>query len=114
MNKKLFIRLCKNFDKEPDKDLYELWDEELEDIDNYYIELAVKKIIKTYSYFPILKKIMEELNTIDVYLPIEEKTKRMIEKNIIPEWLNKEIINEEITNEEDFKDFQNFIQEFKS
>lgn len=88
MKIELFKKLCANFNKSLDEDLYQLWNEELQDFDSYYVEVAVKNIIKKDNYFPTIKRIMEELNNLPpMEIPVEEKIKRMKEMGVIPSWL---------------------------
>lgn len=90
MNKKDFAKLCMNYDKEPNEELYELWNEELKDYDNYYVEMAIKNIIANDRYFPTLSKVIEELKNLPpMEISVEEKIKRMKEKGVIPSWLEK-------------------------
>lgn len=88
MNKKDFVKLCMNYDKEPNEELYELWKEELKDYDTYYVEIAIKNITKEDKFFPNLNRILEEIKKLQsLEIPTYEKIKRMKEKGVIPSWL---------------------------
>lgn len=89
MNKKQFVKLCVNFNKEPNEELYELWCEELEDFGPYYVEVAIKNIMVNDKFFPTLSRVLEELKNLPpMEIPVEEKIKRMKEKGVIPNWLS--------------------------
>lgn len=88
MNKKDFAKLCMNYDKEPNEELYELWNDALKDYDTYYVKVAIKNIISNDRYFPTLSKVLEEIKNLPpMEIPMEEKIKRMKEKGVIPSWL---------------------------
>jgi len=88
MNKKDFAKLCMNYDKEPNEELYELWNDALKDYDTYYVKVAIKNIIANDRYFPTLSKVLEEIKNLPVMeIPVKEKIKRMKEKGVIPSWL---------------------------
>ena len=111
MNKKQFVKLCINFNKEPSEDLFDLWKEALEDYDPYYIELALKNIITNDRYFPTLNRIIEELRNLPcIEIPENEKIKRMKAKGVVPNWLGKNITSNEGEEDEEFK---TFIEEFR-
>ena len=113
----LYKKLCMNYDKEPNEELFNLWNEMLEEYDPYYIELAVNNIIKNDKFFPTFSRLLEEYKNIPaVEIPQEEKEKRMRAKGVIPSWLNKEIINQPLDEETNnlFNDFNSFIQEFRN
>lgn len=116
MRIELFKQLCANFNKEPNEDLYLLWNEQLEDYDPYYLEIAIGNIIRNDNFFPTISRVLEELKRIPLEeIPTSEKIRRMKERGIEPEWLDK-VFEEEMLDEEDegtFNDFQNFIQEFR-
>lgn len=89
MRIELYRQICMNFNKEPNEDLYLLWKEELEDYDTYYVEVAIKNIIKKDKYFPTLNRIIEELSNLPALeIPTNEKIKRMKAKGVIPSWLS--------------------------
>lgn len=115
MKIELFKKLCANFNKEPNEDLYLLWNEEFKDYDPYYLELAVLSIIRNDTYFPTISRVLEVLKNISIEIPEEEKERRMKEKGIEPEWLNKEIVNQPIDEEtkKEYDDFQKFLKEFR-
>jgi hypothetical protein len=111
MNKKLFKQLCMNFNKDADKELYELWNYNLRCYNEDEMQKAVSVIISQDKYFPTLKRILEVVK--DIILKesfLKDKTKY---KNT--NWYNKEIINEPIDKETQkyFEDFNNFIEEFR-
>lgn len=117
MKIELFKKLCLNFNKEPNEDLYLLLNEELEDYDPYYVEVAIRNIIANDKFFPTLNRILEELKNLPpMKIPEEEKIKRMKDKGVIPEWLNKEIVNEPLTEEDEkeHEEFLKFIEEFRN
>ena len=88
MNKKQFVALCINFDKEPSEELFNMWNEMLEDYDSYYIQVVIDNIIKNDKFFPTFYRILEELKNLPpMEIPEEEKIKRMKAKGVIPEWL---------------------------
>lgn len=115
MKIELFKKLCANFNKEPNEDLYLLWNEEFKDYDPYYLELAVLSIIRNDTYFPTISRVLEILKNISIEIPEEENERRMKEKGIEPEWLNKEIVNQPIDEEtkKEYDDFQKFLKEFR-
>jgi hypothetical protein len=95
MNKKLYKMLCLNFNKELDKDMYEFLSEELIDYDPYYVEQAIKKIIREDRFFPNISRILDVIKSIPThYFSEEEKIQRWSEHNIRPKWLDKELANE--------------------
>ncbi len=115
MRIELFKKLCMNFNKEPNEDLYLLWNEKFEEFDPYYLEKAISLIISNDSYFPTIARVLEVLRELPYKeIPTEEKKRRMIAKGINPEWLDKEYedeLDEETENE--FADFQNFLEDFR-
>ena len=120
MNKKIFKQLCINFNKEPDKELYELWEYNLRPYDEEEIQKAVERIIATDKYFPTFSRILEIVKDVvskeDFDYSNEDYIKEKMKKhNIHPDWLDKEITNEPIDEktQETFEDFNNFIQEFR-
>jgi hypothetical protein len=84
MNKKLFISLCMNYNKEADARLYELWEESLKDYDPYVIEKAVSNIMKKDKFMPNLNRILEEIKITNVEYTKEMKLKRWKEQGIEP------------------------------
>ena len=96
----LFRRICMNFNKEPNEELYLLWNDELEDYDPIYVEEAIKEILSTDRYFPTIARVVEVLKKIKPReFTKEEKTKRMEQRGIIPSWLYQDIQNEPIDEE---------------
>lgn len=117
MNKKQFVKLCMNYDKEPNEELYTLWNEMLEKYDPYYVEVGIDNIIKNDKFFPTFSRVLEELKKLPpMEIPEEEKIKRMKDKGVIPEWLNKEIVNEPLTEEDkkEHEEFLKFIEDFRN
>ena len=116
MKIELFKKLCANFNKAPNEDLYLLWNDELKEYDPYYLELAIHNIIRSDNYFPTISRVLEALKELSCEeIPAEEKTRRMKEKGIEPEWLNKKIVNQPIDEEtkKEYEEFQEFIKEFR-
>ena len=116
MRIELFKKLCANFNKEPNEDLYLLWNDEFNDYDPYYLELAIHNIIRTEKFFPTISRVLEVLKELPYEeIPTEEKIRRMKERGIEPNWLNKafqyESVDEETKNI--FDDFQSFIKCFR-
>ena len=83
MNKRLYLMLCTNYNKEPDKELFELWQSQLFDYSEEQIENAIKEIIKTDKYMPTLARIIE-----------------MVDTSKMPSWFNEKIEYEEVSPEE--------------
>lgn len=115
MKIELFKKLCANFNKEPNEDLYLLWNEEFKDYDTYYLELAILNIIRNDIYFPTISRVLEVLKNISVEIPEEEKEKRMKENGIQSQWIDKEIMDHPIDKktQKEFDDFQMFLKEFR-
>ena len=120
MNKKDFVKLCFNFNKEPNEDLYELWEYNLRAFDEQEIRDVFNKIILTEKYFPNLNKVLavvkEVIKKENLEFNNESVIKQKMKKfNINPQWLNKEITNQVIDKEteETFNDFQNFLKGFR-
>ena len=119
MNKQLFKQLCMNYNKEADKDLYELWEYNLRPYDEDEIQKAISVIVAKDKYFPTFSRFLEVVKDIvskeefDSEKSVREKMKRL---NIHPDWLDKEIINEPIDEETEdvFNDFNNFLEEFRN
>lgn len=90
MNKKIFKQLCMNYNKEADKELYELWEYNLRCYDEDEIQKAINIIISNDKYFPTLNRILEVAkNVVAKEIFVKDETKY---KNT--EWYGKEIINE--------------------
>lgn len=116
MNKKLFVKLCFNYGKEPNEELYDLWNEELVEISPNIIEQALKNIISQDRFFPNLSRIFEEIKRIPMKeITDEEKIQKMNRLGINPEWLDKEIVNQPIDKETEelFEDFKTFLKDFR-
>ena len=121
MNKKIFKQLCMNYNKEADKDLFELWQNNLRCYDEDEMQKAVAIIIAQDRYFPTLNRVLEVVKDVvskeRIDFNNEDYIKEKMQKyNIKPDWLDKEITNQEIDEEteKEFEDFNNFIQEFRS
>lgn len=114
MNKSLFKQLCMNYNKEADKELYELWEYNLRLYDEKEIQKAINIIISNDKYFPNLNRMLEVVKEVvkndKVIYDKEYKVNRMKKLNIIPEWYNKKIKENKIIVDNNFK---NFIEEFR-
>ena len=87
MNKKLFVSLCMNYNKEADVKLYELWEEALKDFDPYVVEKAINNIMKKDKFMPNLNRIYEEISNTKIEYTEELKVKRWQQEGIEPEVL---------------------------
>ena len=117
MNKELFKMLSANYGKEPNVELHKLWNEELIDYDELYIEQAVKNILMNDKFFPTLSRIIEEIKKLPlITITEEEKLKRMEERGVRPSWLRGKVVNQQIDKETEnlFEEFNNFIKEFRN
>lgn len=121
MNKKQFVKLCKNYDKDPDLDLYELWSYNLRPYDDEEIDRTFNKIMLTDRFFPTLSKVLEMVKEIvaveEINFDSENAVREKMEKSgIKPIWLRGEVVNQEIDEETEnlFGDFNNFIKEFRN
>lgn len=120
MNKKDFVKLCFNYSKEPNEELYELWNYNLRPYDEEEIKQAINRIIATDRYFPTFSRILESVKEVITRETLESENdvyiiNRAKKFNIKPIWLNKEITNEEIDEKDqkesdDFKRFINYIR----
>ena len=119
MNKKLFKQLCMNYNKEADKELYELWEYNLRCYDEEELSKAINIIIANDKYFPTLNRVLEVVKEIVNKENIEYDEKymkeKMINSGVIPDWLDKPIINKPIDDEtkETYEDFKRFMEEFR-
>lgn len=114
--KRLYKKLCLNYNKELDKELCESWYEELEKIDIKIIEMAFRNIRRNENYFPRLSRVLEEIKRIPMKeITDEEKIQKMNRLGINPEWLDKEIANQSIDKETEelFEDFKTFLKDFR-
>lgn len=101
MNKKLFKMLCLNFNRELDKDVYEIYEEALSKYDEYYIADAIKYIIEHDKFMPTIARIIEATRELPYReLTEEEKKARWEKEEIRPSWIDEEIDPEEATAEE--------------
>ena len=115
MNKELFKQLCLNFNKEPNKDLFELWNNEFE-VFGDMVDTAIKNIMKKDKFMPNLNRVYEELRSIEYeYITDEKKIKKWVQNGVKPCWYGEEIINKELddVDKKEFDDFINFIEEFR-
>ena len=111
MNKKDFAKLCFNYNKEPNEELYELWNDNLKPYDEEEIQKAINIIISQDKYFPTLSRVLEVVKEIvskEIFIKDETKYKNT-------SWYGKEIINKEIDKEtqKQFEDFNQSIEEFR-
>lgn len=119
MNKKLFKQLCMNYNKEADKELYELWEHNLRCYDEEELSKAINIIIANDKYFPTLNRILEIVKDIVNKENIEYDEKYMKEKiinsGVIPEWFNKDITNQKIDEQtkKEYDEFMGFIEVFR-
>lgn len=117
MNKDLFKMLCANYGKELNVDLHKLWDAELKDYDEIYVEQAIRNILTSDKFFPTLSRIIDEIKNLPpIEITEDIKRKRMEERGIVPQWLRGEVVNQQIDKETEdlFEDFNNFIEEFRN
>lgn len=120
MNKKIFKQLCMNYNRDADKDLYELWEYNLRCYDEDEMQKAINIIIAQDKYFPALSRVLEVVKDVvskeNIDFNNEDYIKEKMKKyNIKPNWLDKEITNQEIDEEteKEFEDFNKFIEEFR-
>lgn len=120
MNKKDFAKLCFNYNKEPNEDLYELWEYNLRCYDEDEMQKAINIIIAQDKFFPTLSRVLEVVKDVvrkeDVFKnedAIIEKAKRL---NINLKWYNEDIESEPVDEEtkKTFEDFKKFIEEFRN
>ena len=115
--KKIFKNLCANYQKPLDKDLCEFWFEELEVFDIEEINRAFKKIMSSDKFFPNLNRIFQVLNSSsETKIDEFKKEEKFMKSGIYPSWYQKEIENQKIDleTEKSFKDFQEFIKNFRN
>ena len=114
MNKSLFKQLCINYNKEADKELYNLWENNLRCYEEEEIQKAINIIISQDKYFPTFSRMLEAVKSVveKQSLNIDENYKRekMTSLKVIPEWFDKNIVAEPIEPDDEFK---NFIKEFR-
>ena len=113
MNEKIFVRLCLNYGKEPNKELYEFWKEELEVFNNKEIELAFNNIMKIDKYFPTLSRIYEELRKIPIEEITEEEKKKKMTYSVYEKWENTYTKENEETYEKVVSEFNKVLEEFR-
>ena len=120
MNKKQFKKLCLNYGKDANVDLYELWNYNLRCFDEEEIEKTINKIIATDQYFPTLNRLLEVAKEIVSSESVEYDEKQLGEiferKGVVPEWYGKDIESEPIDDEteKEFEDFQTFLEDFRN
>ena len=101
MNKKLYMALCTNYNKQKDKEHFELLEEMFKDDDPIYMERTIKRIIKEDKFFPSVARIKEVLNEeYNIPLTEEEKLKRWNKEGIVPECTAKEPTEANVSDEE--------------
>ena len=113
MNEKIFVRLCLNYGKEPNKELYEFWKEELEVFSNKEIELAFNNIMKIDKYFPTLSRIYEELRKIPIEEIIEEEKKKKMKYSVYKKWKHPYTKENEEIYEKVVSEFNKVLEEFR-
>lgn len=114
MRIELFKKLCMNFNKEPNEDLYLLFDEQFGEYDPYYFEQAIAYIIKNDNYFPTVARVLEVLKELpSEEIPTEEKKRRMKQMGVSPAWLDMVFEDETELDEEESEDFKNFLESFR-
>ena len=120
MNKKQFKKLCLNYGKDANVDLYELWNYNLRCFDEDEIEKTINIIISTDQYFPTLNRLLEVAKQVVREEDIDYDEKQLggifKEKGVVPEWYGKEIENEPIDEEteKEFNEFQAFLEDFRN
>ena len=116
MNKKDFAKLCFNYNKEPNEDLFELWEDNLRCYDEDEIKKTINTIISQDKYFPTLSRVLEVVKDVvkkeDAYCDEEHKREKMVRINFKPKWFNEEITSENL-DESIISDFQNFLEDFR-
>lgn len=113
MVKKLYEKLCINYNKQKDIEQCELWNELFGNEDPLLLERAVKKIINEDKYFPSVARIREVLNEqSNIPLTKEEKLKRWKKEGITPSCLSKEPEETQIS-EEELEELEDFFEVFK-
>ena len=106
-----FKKLCANYSKEPNEDLYLCWNEMLDGYDPYYVDMAVNSIVKNDKFFPTFNRILEVIKELPpMEIPEEEKIKRMKAKGVIPKWFNSKLTSTPYEDE----DFKAFINDFRA
>lgn len=119
MNKELFKKLCMNYNKSANKELYDLWSYNLRPYSNDEIEEAINIIVGTDKFFPTLSRVLEVIKEVVKHKPIENSEtvvrEKMKKHNIHPKWLDKFITNEPLDEEteKEFNDFQDFLKEIR-
>lgn len=111
--KNLYVGLAQNFNTKPNKEVFEMWYEELAEFDLKYIKQVFRKLMMQNKYMPTLKEVMDELKNVK-YEPLteEEKLERFKNEGTHPSWLDKEIKNEPMT-EEELEEWNEILKEFK-
>lgn len=121
MNKNIFKLLCMNYNREADKNLYQLWLYNLRCYDEEEVKKAANIIISQDKFFPTLSRMLEVLKDIVKKEDFEDyNSERTVRKKLEtlsfkPEWYGKEIKNQEIdeSTQREIEDFNNFIKEFR-
>ena len=111
MNKKTFVKLCMSFDKEPNEELFNIWNEMLEGYDPYYVDVAINNIVINDKFFPTFNRILEAIRDVPpMEIPIGEKIYRMKVRGVIPKWFNSKLTSTPYEDE----DFKAFINDFRA
>lgn len=119
MNKKDFAKLCFNYNKEPNEELYELWEYNLRCYDEEELSKAINIIIANDKYFPTLSRVLEVVKEIvskeDIIYDDEYKKEKIQKCGVIPKWLDQEIVNQEIDEQtkKEYDEFMGFIEVFR-
>ena len=119
MNKKDFAKLCFNYGREPNEDLYELWEDNLRCYDEDEIKKTINTIISQDKYFPTLSRVLEVVKDVVKKEDVSKNEDAIIEKakrlNINLHWYNEDVESEPIDDDTKkiFEDFNNFIKEFR-
>lgn len=86
MNKQLFKQLCMNYNRDADKELYELWEYNLRCYDEDEMKQAISIIISQDKYFPTLSRILEVVKDIVNKEVIDDRYKIEKLNKIKPSW----------------------------
>lgn len=120
MNKKIFKQLCMNYNRDADKDLYEMWEYNLRCYDEDEMQKAINIIIAQDKFFPTLSRVLEVVKDVVKKEDVSKNEDAIIEKakrlNINLQWYNEDIEDEPIDDEtkKTFEDFNKFIEEFRN
>jgi len=113
MKIELFNKLCTNYNKTPNEEIYLLFNEALKDYDELYVEKAINLLMVKEKFFPNLATIMDYIQGLDeIIVSEEEKIKRWNKKGIRPKWLDERIKKEPISKEE-HNELKKIIESYK-